>query len=423
MRLSLNPNRSRNAWKGLRGVLFWSHLTAGCAAGVVILTMCATGALLAFQPQILRAVERSARTVHGSGTAAGERLGPGALVRLAADAFPGAAPTAVTIAAAPSEAAAVAFGRQRLVYLDPVSGSLLGEGAAGWRGFFAGVQDLHRWLAFGEDERATGKAITGAANLAFLGLALSGLYIWWPRLRGLRRVRSVGVFQRGLSGKARDFNWHNVIGVWTALPLVVVTATGAVISYRWASDLVYRASGSTPPPAAAERGFRPRGGAPLSRAISAEEADALDRMWITAGAKAPGWRAMTLRLPEGRGPVAVSIEETRFFNRSARSQLTLDPKTGAVVKWEPYDANTGRQARSWMRFLHTGEAVGPLGQLLAAMASLGGAFLVATGISLSLRRFLSWRWRRAEAAARSRPEPPSMTGEGQDLAPAKGALR
>ena len=67
--------------------------------------------------------------------------------------------------------------------------------------------------------------------------------------------------------------------------------------------------------------------------------------------------------------------------------------------------------------------VGPLGQLLAAAASLGGVFLAVTGISLSLRRFLSWRLRRAEAAAASRRATPPMAGEGQDLAPAKGALR
>jgi uncharacterized iron-regulated membrane protein len=40
-----------------------------------------------------------------------------------------------------------------------------------------------------------------------------------------------------------------------------------------------------------------------------------------------------------------------------------------------------------MRFLHTGEALGWPGKLLAALASLGGAFLVWTGFALAWRRF------------------------------------
>ena len=51
------------------------------------------------------------------------------------------------------------------------------------------------------------------------------------------------------------------------------------------------------------------------------------------------------------------------------------------------DYNSGRKVRSWTRFLHTGEALGPLGQFVAGLASLGGAMLVWTGISLAIRRF------------------------------------
>ncbi len=237
--------------RGLRRFLFWCHLAAGSLAGAVIFAMCATGVLLAFQPQILRFVERGVRRVPETARphSTAEPIAAGTLLRLAAEASPGNAPTAVTVSADPAEAAAVAFGRERTLFLDRSTGAVLGSAASGWRKFFGEVQDIHRWLAFSENGRPAGKAITGAANLLFFGLALSGLYIWWPRLRGIRRISSVGLFQRGLSGKARDFNWHNVIGVWTALPLLVITLTGMVISYRWAGDLVYRAFGDAPPPA------------------------------------------------------------------------------------------------------------------------------------------------------------------------------
>ena len=49
--------------KRLRSLLFWCHLTAGVVAGLVILIMSATGALLAFKPQIQRLVDREVRVV------------------------------------------------------------------------------------------------------------------------------------------------------------------------------------------------------------------------------------------------------------------------------------------------------------------------------------------------------------------------
>src|SRR5262245_63336511 len=64
--------------------------------------------------------------------------------------------------------------------------------------------------------RETARPITGACNLAFLGLALSGLFLWWPRTWSRPAVRAVTVFDPRLRGKPRDFNCHNVIGFWCA---------------------------------------------------------------------------------------------------------------------------------------------------------------------------------------------------------------
>ena len=54
---------SRQTTMKLRTVLFWTHLTAGLVAGVVILIMSVTGTLLTFQQSVLKMVERSQRYV------------------------------------------------------------------------------------------------------------------------------------------------------------------------------------------------------------------------------------------------------------------------------------------------------------------------------------------------------------------------
>ena len=70
----------------------------------------------------------------------------------------------------------------------------------------------------------------------------------------------------------------------------------------------------------------------------------------------------------------------------------MNPYTGEVVRRTGFaEMNAAQQVRSWTRFLHTGEALGGLGQLLAGVACLGGVFLVYTGFALSWRRFFGRR--------------------------------
>ena len=71
-----------------------------------------------------------------------------------------------------------------------------------------------------------------------------------------------------------------------------------------------------------------------------------------------------------------------------RTSITVDPKTGAIDKTETYSSyNAARKIRLWVRWIHTGEAGGFLGQTIAGIASGAGALLVWTGFALAWRRF------------------------------------
>jgi uncharacterized iron-regulated membrane protein len=56
-------------------------------------------------------------------------------------------------------------------------------------------------------------------------------------------LRPITWFVGGLRGKARDFNWHHVFGFFAAIPLVFVVASGVVISYPWANQLLQQFRG------------------------------------------------------------------------------------------------------------------------------------------------------------------------------------
>jgi hypothetical protein len=83
-----------------------------------------------------------------------------------------------------------------------------------------------------------------------------------------------------------------------------------------------------------------------------------------------------------------------------RAQLTLTRKTAAEVRWEPFASySSGRRLCSWIRFTHSGEAAGVPGQTIAAIAALGGTFLVWTDLSLAVRRLAAKLTRRMPAPA------------------------
>ena len=183
----------------------------------------------------------------------------------------------------------------------------------------------------------------------------------------------------------------------------MLTATAAPISYQWAGKLIHTLTGTEAP------AQRPPGQGRESRdSASKDSKDSSTResgrkelqlasdksplsraVLVEAAQKAkPNWQQITVRPPNGSQPVTLTIKEKNGWPLFATIQLTLDPLTAAVVKEESYgDMNTGLKVRRWTRFLHTGEALGPVGQAAAGVASLGGVFLVWTGFALAWRRF------------------------------------
>jgi uncharacterized iron-regulated membrane protein len=252
-------------------------------------------------------------------------------------------------------------------------------------------------------------------------------------------VKAVAIFNWRLAGKTRDFNWHNSIGLWSAPILIVLTLTAIPISFQWGTRVI-NALTRTPQPAitGGEGGGRggpgggqfstqpaveiptpPPGTSPLSQedliAIAQKQIPQWETITISAGRNGRGGGGAGGRGSGGRaGPESASptvvtpsaspvsagtasgtrsaatftVRSSDSWPRTASTTLTLNPYTGEVLRRTGYaDQPAAQRVRSWTRFLHTGEAIGPIGQLVAGLACLGGCFLVYTGFALSWRRF------------------------------------
>src|SRR3712207_466179 len=113
--------------KAFRTLLFWLHLSTGVAVGTVVLIMSVTGVLLTYEKQLTRwADTRGLDGAPPSPTA--PRLDVATLVDRARLAAPGT-PTAVTWRSGRDAPVAIAFGRERTVFLNAYTGEVLGQGS------------------------------------------------------------------------------------------------------------------------------------------------------------------------------------------------------------------------------------------------------------------------------------------------------
>lgn len=412
--------------KSVRKFIFWVHLAGGLLAGLSIFTMCLTGACVAFSDEIIAWTEREARTIEP--TAPGTpRLSLDALQAKVRDANPEARPNAITVSDDPTEPVIFTMGREAgSLYANPYTGEIKSAPTENHiRDALRFALQLHRWLAIGGEGRAVGQIINHTSNLVFLGLLLTGLYLWWPRKWSWRGFKAIAMLNRAYTGKARHYNQHNVFGLWCSIILIVLSLTAIPISYRWGGRLVYRLMGEEPP-AGTGNPFAPPS-MEIPRPTGNVRPLGPDAILAAARGALPAASELTIRLgggmrggrggqgggrPPGAGgegrpaadtargetrggenrnqvqAITVSAKIPGTWPRTATDTVILNPYTGESVKVENYDDfSPARKTRVWMRYLHTGQALGWGGQLIAAIACIGGCLIVYTGFALSWRRF------------------------------------
>ncbi len=364
-----------------RKTVFWLHLACGVSAGIVVLMMSVTGVVLTYERQIQVWEDRS----YYSAAQPGQEMMSADELIAASRELQGFEPSTLLISSDPTAPAMLRQGRSQTQYLNPYTGQAYPAHSDSLSAFFATVRGWHRWFNMTGDNRSSARVVTGAANLMFLFLVLSGIYLWLPKIFAWATLRSRILFNRQNSNtQARDFNWHHVFGFWAAIPLLVIISTATVFNYSWANNLVYRLAGEEPP---------------IRSSVSDETANAVvaDRIPYaelvdTAKTYSDDWRTLSLSIGDTTSTTTtITIDEGDGGQPQKRHALTLDVSSGDVITWAPFTSQTaGRQARRWVRFLHTGEALGITGQTIAGLASFAAILMVWTGLALAIRRFLRW---------------------------------
>jgi len=262
-----------------------------------------------------------------------------------------------------------ALGAEAVVLTDG-AGTEIGRwrsagGLAGTRWLESAVT-LHQTLFAGH----RGRLVLGASGLLLLTNLLLGLRLAWPARGDWRRALA---FVRRGSATTRVHAWHRTLGLWLAAPLLVIAGAGVLLAFDDAvEDLLVG-----PPPAPSLIAMR---GPPAVGPAHAVQ---------VALARFPGATFSGLTMPSDERPwYRVRLRQPGEIRRVfGTTTVLVGLGNGATeVANDPRHASWQRRFVAACFPVHTGEAAGLAGRLLALATALGLLTAIVLGGTLWWRR-------------------------------------
>ncbi|MET8031931.1 PepSY domain-containing protein [Streptomyces sp. NPDC005345] len=367
---------------GLGALLLRLHFYAGVLVAPFLLVAAVTGLLYTFTPQLDAFVYDRELSVAHTGDSTRPLAGQVAVARARH-------PTGTLIAVRPGTGDAttqVDFALPELgekahtVYVDPYTDEVTGQ-LTTWYGstpLTTWLDDLHRNLHLG----TAGRYYSEFAASWLWVLVLGGLVLWWRRQRGGRTARRLLLPDRTAKpGVRRTRSLHAVTGVWLAVGLLALSATGLTWS-RFAGEHFSQALDSlrsgTPgvstalsgSPAGTAGGHdHDEGGTDAHKTGSVDPAS-VERVLDAArddGLDGP----VEIAVPQDDA-TAWTVSQTRNLWPVGRDSLAVDASTGQVVDRVDFaDWPLLSKLTRWGINVHMGTLFGLANQVLLAVLAVG----------------------------------------------------
>jgi uncharacterized iron-regulated membrane protein len=244
------------------------------------------------------------------------------------------------------------------------------------RTFARRVHVLHVSLFAGK----VGNTIVAIVCVAALLIVLGGIILWFPR--PIWRVNWRASWKRIV------FDLHHQLGIISALVLIVITASGVLITSDALARWVGRLDAAPMPPPPRMSAPHAAGARPLS----------LDDEVRRARAALPGASVMFFDVPTGDDDVlSVGMRFPEDRTPGGRSRVWLDQYTGAVLRVaSSRAAGPGTRINNLKRSLHTGDVWGKPSEAIWLLATIVMLTQIATGT------MMWWNARRARSRRSTR---------------------
>ncbi|OZC67976.1 peptidase [Rhodococcus sp. 06-470-2] len=410
---------SPRSWRPL---ILRLHFYAGILVAPFILIATISGGLYAVAPTIEQLLYRDYLHVDPTGPA----VPVADQIRAAQAEQPDLTFAAVRPATDPGDTTRVMFtdpslgeSKRLAVFVDPSTATSVGEstvyGSSGALPLRTWISELHRHLHLGEPGRLYSEL---AASWLWV-IALGGLYLWVERYRRNRDKTRLLTFDRKSKGRNRSLNWHGVAGIWIAVGLVFLSATGLTWStyagenvtelrsaLSWTTPAITETIGSSD---AATPDHSGHGGHSMDMAADASTTNSnvgrIDSVLDIA--KANGIDGAVEASIPASDDAAFVVAETRQPWLMSNNSISIDGSTGTVVDTLYFsDWPLAAKLAAWGIQLHMGTLFGVANQLALLALSVALA-------SVIVRGYMMW-WKR---------RPTKATGLTAGRPPLRGGLR
>ncbi len=339
----------------MKRLLFNLHLIIGLAAAVVLILLSLSGAIIAFEPELNRAMHPELTKIAVTGPvmnwdavkASVEQQAPG--WKLNRFYFPDR-PEWSTYARLRS----TKTHEVRQIYVNQYTGKILGSTEDG-PDLLIRIHDLHVNLLTGKMKSRPGSLIVMAGTWSLLVLSITGIILWFPR--------KVFHFRASSPGPRLNRDLHMSLGFWSSLAMFAFAITGIGLHYQTGKLLTLL---NRPQNATAGQGHGPSIEGMLQTGREALPGAAIPRLLLSEKAGEPVF--LYMRFPEDKTP-------------AGRSFVTLDPKTGRVLSVGSSRTAPVMQTAlvQYTREIHTGTLWGIPTRILAALFGFSLSVLSITG--------------------------------------------
>jgi uncharacterized iron-regulated membrane protein len=398
------------------------HLWLGIISGIVLFAICLSGTILVFQDEVRHlaepakyyvdvpkdsnalSVDELIAKVEAANHFTGTPLASKPAMKVAAITIPEKPNRTVTMNLASTEQGRDRGGRnQNMVYVNPYTGDIVGEGANVADPFFMSMMLLHRFLWMTGDWQWIGKMIVGITTIIFIVSCLSGIVLWLP---GTWKAWKIGLRIRFRKGAWRFmYDLHNTVGFYLLIPSLILALTGLCWSFAWYRDAASYVLG--------DQVFKQR----------MQQPEKIEPMENSAQPLSVGEMiARQNKLTPGAGEIAVSIPQdsetamvirkggTGFFSLNIKDKTQWDRYRGTVILVEHHgqrveverfsDKPFGAKIAVSIRAVHLGDITGMSSKIFFFVVCLFITSFPLTGAVLWIRKLI-----RARSVSRARSEP------------------
>jgi sulfite reductase (NADPH) flavoprotein alpha-component len=359
-------------------IWFKIHMILGLTAGFVLLVVGVTGAILSFEKEITKFINKDSYEVFVPNEA---KLSTKELLEKLQEKLPEAKINSLSFSSDVNSSVIINVAgkgegkeskRGKSYYINPYTAEILPEIKG--KAFFSLILDLHRRLMLGE----VGKQVVAISTISLIILSLSGLYIYWGRVR--RAFFRSLTFSFKHHGRAFLSTMHSSIGMWVLPFYLLASLTGLYWSYDWYNATLYKIAGVEK--AQRNMPLQMQKGSTEPTFDDYQKAVELFNVLIQKE-----YSDANIRFPQKGSVYSFSYLDVDSAHYRARNTLELDINSNQIIKHERYeDKPLNEQLMKSILPLHTGEYFGIIGQIGMFLASFFMLLFTVTGVMLYFNR-------------------------------------